>query len=260
MSIDFTTPMTFYELVGIILAGLALLIPFVKWIIEKWFKRLKIDFLISDIVTIYFNKSGSYINLGGVYKTKNKTATIKNISAQVIRKSDNATLNLSWSTFPSPIVKEIAGQYEHTFETAHPFSANADMLTPAFIEFTNEKNNIGEEIAVAVRDLYNTENSILFQQNISLLEVDQKIHATEDYSNSKIKLHDFFFWKLGLYEINLLTEYDNKKFTKKYTFELNEDDIDKLQNNIESILIDPIATHFNLRATYYTVRKVLNVQ
>ena len=162
MKFDFETPMTFYELLGIVLAALALIIPFIKWVYEKWFKRLKIDFLISDVITIYFNRSGSYINLGGVYKADNKTATIKNISAKVIRKADNAMLNLTWPTFPSPTVKEIGDQYEHSFETAHPFSANADSLTPIFIEFTDEKTNSSEEIAIAIQPLYTVENSISF--------------------------------------------------------------------------------------------------
>ena len=259
MTFDFETPMTFYELIGIVLAALALIIPFIKWLYEKWFKRLKIDFLISDVITIYFNRSGSYINLGGVYKADNKTATIKNISAKVIRKADNAMLNLTWSTFPSPTVKEIGGQYERSFETAHPFSANADSLTPAFIEFTDEKTNISEDIAVAMQPLYNVENLILNQQGIAIIDADKQAHATTEYSNSKVKLYEFCFWKTGKYKVELITKYDNTEFVKKYNFELSQDDMNKLQNNIENLLVDPIATRYNARLTYYTVRKTLNI-
>lgn len=254
MSIDFTTPMTFYELVGIILAFLALLVPFVKWIIEKWFKRLRIDFLISDVITIYFNKSGSYINLGGVYKAENKTATIKNISVQIVRKSDNATLNLSWSTFPSPIVKEIAGQFEHTFETAHPFSANADMLTPAFIEFTDENSNISEDISADLLQLYNYERSIL-QQGLDFFNANGQAHSTADYSDAKVKLHERCFWKVGKYEVSLVTKYNNNEFVKRYHFELTAEDVNKLQNNIENLLVEPIASNFNFKLVYHSILK-----
>lgn len=259
MTFDFETPMTFYELIGIVLAALALIIPFIKWLYEKWFKRLKIDFLISDVITIYFNRSGSYINLGGVYKADNKTATIKNISAKVIRKADNAMLNLTWSTFLSPTVKEIGGQYEHSFETAHPFSANADSLTPVFIEFTDEKTNISEEIAIAIQPLYTVENSILNQPGITLIDADKQTHATSEYSDSKVKLYEFCFWKAGKYEVELITKYDNTEFVKKYNFELNQDDANKLQGNIDRLLFDPIAARFNARPQYYSIRKNLSI-
>ena len=259
MTFDFETPMTFYELIGIVLAVLALIMPFIKWLYEKWFKCLKIDFLISDVITIYFNRSGSYINLGGVYKVDNKTATIKNISAKVIRKADNAMLNLTWSTFPSPTVKEIAGQYEHSFETAHPFSANTDTLTPVFVEFTNEIVNISEEISEALQPVYNVENSILNQQGITLVDADKQAHIATEYSDSKVKLYDFCFWRVGKYEVELITKYDNTEFVKKYNFELNNDDVYKLQGNIEKMLVDPIAVHFNARPQYYTVRKNLSI-
>ena len=254
MTIDFETPMTFYELICIISSAIAIMIPIVKWAVEKWFKRLKIDFLISDVVTVYFNNSGSYINLGGVYRTKNKTVTIKNISAQVIRKSDNATLDLNWSVFSSPTVKEIGGQYERSFETAHPFNANADMLTPAFVEFTSEKN-ISENISADLLKLYNYEREIL-QQGLNFFDATGKAHVTSDYSDSKVKLHEYCFWKLGYYEIRLITKYNNDaEFIKEYSFELSDEDVIKLQNNIENLLIEPIASSFNFRLPYLSVMK-----
>lgn len=257
MIVDINAPMTFYELIGIILAILALIIPFVKWIIEKWIKRLKIDFLVSDVITIYFNRGGSYIHLGGVYKADNKNATIKNISASIKRKSDNAILPLTWSTFPSPTVREIGGQYEHSFETAHPFSANADTLTPIFIEFTNPKRDIGEEISAYTQNLYNVENMILNQSGISLIDADGQVRRHQEYLNSKVKLHELCFWRASEYEVNLITKYDNREFIKSYSFELKQEDVEKLQRNIENLLVEPIAIHFNLRLTYYTVRKNL---
>ena len=59
MSINFEQPMTVYELVAIVLSGLALIIPAIKWAYDKFFKRLKIDFLPSGMITLFHNKSGS---------------------------------------------------------------------------------------------------------------------------------------------------------------------------------------------------------
>ena len=38
MKFDFSVPMTFYELLAIVLAALALIIPLVKWIYDKYIK------------------------------------------------------------------------------------------------------------------------------------------------------------------------------------------------------------------------------
>ena len=81
MPINFEQPMTTYELIAIILSILALVIPALKWLYDKFIKRLKIDFLPSGMITLLHNKSGSYITLGGVYEAKNKSTTIKEISA-----------------------------------------------------------------------------------------------------------------------------------------------------------------------------------
>ena len=142
---NFEQPITTYELIAIILSVIALLLPVGKWILDKLIKRLKFDFLPSGMITLYHNKSGSYISLGGVYEAKNKSTTVKEISATVIRKNDNATLPLTWSTFPSPVYRTVAGNYETSFETAHPFKVEADTLAPAFIEFSKTATNVSDE-------------------------------------------------------------------------------------------------------------------
>jgi len=77
MSFNFEQPITAYELIAIILSVFALIIPLIKFVYNKLIKRLKIDFLPSGMITLYFNKSGAYISLGGVYEAKNKDATVK---------------------------------------------------------------------------------------------------------------------------------------------------------------------------------------
>ena len=135
MPINFEQPMTTYELIAIILSILALVIPALKWLYDKFLKRLEIDFLPSGMITLLHNRSGSYITLGGVYEAKNKSTTVKEISAKVIRKSDNATLSLLWSVFPSPVFRSVAGNYETTFETAHPFKVEAGTCICGVFEY-----------------------------------------------------------------------------------------------------------------------------
>ncbi len=45
MKTDFSTPMTFYELIAIILAAVAIIIPIVQAIWKKWIVSAKLSFL-----------------------------------------------------------------------------------------------------------------------------------------------------------------------------------------------------------------------
>src|SRR5699024_11574136 len=47
MTIDFDTPMTFYELLAIILAVIAIIIPILQWIWKKWVIKPVLNHLIT---------------------------------------------------------------------------------------------------------------------------------------------------------------------------------------------------------------------
>ena len=255
MKFDFSVPMTFYELLAIVLAALALIIPLVKWIYDKYIKKLKISFLPSGNIGIYFNKSGAYISLGGVYDTKNKNAAVKNISAKVTRLSDKAVLSLGWSSFESPVFRKIANNYETTFETAHPFKVEADMLTPVFVEFTNNEENSGEIIAGILKPIHMKANSDLNNSNITVQAYDPTFRVSPEYKKALLEMNDLFFWKQGNYRIELITEYNDSEFRCYSNFMLSKEDSEKLRANIEEMFVEPLANRVNCRITINTVRK-----
>lgn len=255
MSINFEQPMTVYELIAIILSVLALIIPAIKWVYDKFFKRLKIDFLPSGMITLFHNKSGSYISLGGVYEAQNKSTTIKEISAKVIRKSDNATLSLMWSTFSSPVFRSIAGNYESSFETAHPFKVEADTLVPAFVEFADAASNMDETTNNVLQPVENASIPILSQTNIALLVADTGVKALPEYSTAKLSLNDYFFWKKGTYEIILTTVHSKGSFDKKYELRLSKEESDLMRQNIDNLLVLHVAKHFRMTMPMNSVRK-----
>lgn len=255
MPINFEQPMTTYELIAIILSVLALVIPALKWVYDKFIKRLKIDFLPSGMITLYHNRSGSYISLGGVYEAKNKSTTIKEISARVIRKSDNATLSLMWSVFPSPVFRSVAGNYETTFETAHPFKVEADTLAPAFVEFSNVTSNMDEVSDGILRPIVDASMSILAQPNIAVPVADTAVKSLSEYNAAKLALNDHFFWKTDAYELVLTTVHSEGTFDKKYGFQLSADESNSLRSNIDNLLVIHVANHFRLSLQMNSVRK-----
>lgn len=256
MSINVNQPITAYELIAIILSLVALIIPALKWCYDKYIKKLKFDFLPSGMITLYYNKSGSYISLGGVFEAQNKPAVVKDISANVIRKADNATLSMNWSTFPSPVFRNYAGKMESSFETAHPFKVETDMLAPVFVEFENAVDKMNEITSQILEPLHNTTRQYLKQDDISFLyETDKQVRQTKEFQDAKVSLNDYFFWKKGKYQIVLTTKYNNLVLTKIYEFTLTEDESKSLRANIDNLLVEPIANHFHCNLTFHTVRK-----
>ncbi len=207
------------------------------------------------MITLFHNKSGSYISLGGVYEAKNKATTITEISAKVIRKSDNATLSLMWFTFPSPIYRKVAGNFETSFETAHPFKVEADTLVPAFIEFSNATSNMDEVSNGILRSVVNASASVLSQPNITLIDADAAVKALPEYATARLALNDYFFWKTGEYEIVLATIHSKGMLNKKYEFHLSDEESSLIRQNVDNLLVAHIADHYRLTLQMNTVRK-----
>lgn len=255
MSFDFSTPISAYEFLAIVLAVLALVIPFFKWLYNEKVKRTRVDFLPSGMITLYFNRSGSYISLGGVFEAKNKAATVKEISVKVIRDSDSATLALRWSSFPSPIVKKIAGNMETAFETAHPFKIEKDSLFPVFVEFQNANVNVDEEIFKLSMPVLSIANSFAFQETANYISAVERTKSTNEYHSACMALNDHFFWKCGSYRLVMTTKYENSNIDKVYSFSISDDESSKLRANIDMLLIDPISRRFMVPPIINTVRK-----
>ena len=242
MKLDFSTPMTSYEFLAILISAIALVFPIIKWAWNKWVRKTKVTFLPSGLVSIFFNKSGSYFSFGGVYSAKNKMATVKSISAIITRKSDKAVLELRWSSFSSPIYRKIAGAYETSFETAHPFKVDSDNLAPVFVEFEVKEQDVVGKLLTPV---YFATSAILNSSpTISLFDADQHLRCTPAYKDTFTKINDLFFWKPGKYQIALKTDYNSNSITNLYEFELSEDESKQLRENVDSLLTANLALHF----------------
>ena len=242
MSFNFHEPMTAYELLAIVISIVALAIPGIQWIWKNWICKANIEFLPSGQVTIYFNRSGSYLSFGGVYKAKNKSATVTSVSSSVIRKSDKAVLDLRWSSFSSPVFRKIAGTYETSFETAHPFMVKKDDLSPVFVEFeVKEQDVVGKEL---IQTYYKTAEIVNRFPDISIAEAEKQLRCTSEYSDSFTKINDLFFWQPGKYQMTIRTEFDSQKETNIFEFDLSDFESKQLRCNIDSLLTWNLVLHF----------------
>ena len=113
MKFDFSIPMTSYEMLAVVLSIIAILIPIIQMVWKKWITQEKLNFLPMGTAFLYFNQSGSYLRIDGVYESEHKPVSIKQIAVKVTRQKDDRKLNLQWSSFISPVNQKMCSATIH---------------------------------------------------------------------------------------------------------------------------------------------------
>ena len=229
--------MTTYEIIATVIAGLALAQPWVIKLFVRWFRKIKITFIPSSKLKLYYNKSGSYISIGGVIEAKNQPAVIKNISAKVVRLSDKAELSMDWSSFMVPVFQSVAGNSITTNEIARPFKVEANNLAPVFVEFTSTNTKENNRLAEIHGKLFvEAQKAIITSSSID--EAKSKLRAIVDYSKLREELLDTFFWKESDYCLILSIKYNSEKEDCfKYKFSLDATEVAEFKENVEKIML-----------------------
>ena len=228
--------MTIYEIIATVIAGLALIQPWVITLYKKIFKKIKVSFLPSAKIKLFYNRSGSYLNMGGVIESKNQSSTIKNICAKVIRQKDNAELKLDWSSFISPINQTIGNNYVSTNENARPFKIAANELAPVFVELANADDKTNNRLF----EIYNKialECNKITKKNVNFEQAIVELSNLTEYKKFKQELLEDFYWKESDYIVEFVITYnDNCRVVYKYKFNLSKQEATSLKENIDKAL------------------------
>lgn len=250
-----TNVMSTYELIATIIALVALIQP---WLIKLWntfFKKVRIAFIPSSKIKLYYNRSGAYIKIGGVIEAKNQAAVVKDISAKITRLSDNAELKMDWSSFIAPVCQSIAGNTVTTTETARPFKVMANDLYPVFVELANIDSNY-------LNRLEEIHNSLIAQARtiagptIPLEQAKAEFKKTSEYKKAKEELLESFYWKISQYILRITVSYgDNKVQDFFYEFSLDETEITEFKMDIERVMDCAIENLYGQVAVFYYPEK-----
>lgn len=250
MKFDFSIPMTFYELLAIALAAIAILIPIVQAVWKRWIVAPKLNFLPTGRVTLFFNQSGSYLRVDGVYEAQNKPIAVKNISIKVTRKKDDQKLNLTWSSFISPVTQSVVGNHLQTTESAHPFRIEADSIMSAFTEFGDSFDSFGKT--------FRTNTAALFKQipglrsaNSTYEEAMKQYRASADYAAARSRLEKEFFWEIGKYNLEIIAEYGKTSKAFHYQISVDEHEHQRLTENIDEALLSPLKSVYGVVWDYH---------
>ncbi len=251
MKIDFTTSMTFYEFLAICLAFIGILIPIVQVIWKKWVVKTKLNFFPNERVLVYFNQSGPYIRIDGVYEAENKSTSIRNISLKIVRCRDEKTLNFTWGSFISPVNQLMSYNIMQTTEAAHPFKIESDNIVCLFTEFCDLSNTFSRIFKLLTKELFDSIKNIKNEHDdyIEAYEVYTKSGA---YLNAINEIKKDFFWSIGEYDLFIKVKYGNQTKTFKYKINLEENDYKLLLKNIDESLLTPLKYQYGKNLDYYT--------
>lgn len=248
--------MTIFEWISIILSIIAILIPIVQWLWKKFVQKPKVKYYPNGKAILFFNQSGSYVRIDGVLEAINQPVSIKKLELAIVRKSDDRKLNLSWSTFISPITQSIVGAVSQTTEKAHPFRIEADSIACAFTEFADEYNSAWKNIILNTKELFNSIPDVKgAHQNYQ--DARAAYMNSDLYQTAKLNISKEFLWEISKYDLILTVLYLNKKMTFKYQIEVDENDKQLLSQNIDESLLYPLKDAYEVSRTFNTIEKEL---
>lgn len=251
MNIDFSKSMTFYEFIAICLGVTGILIPIIQIIWKKWIIKTKLNFFPNERVLVYFNQSGPYIRIDGVYEAEHKSTSIKNISLKIVRCRDEKKLNFAWSSFISPVSQMMVNNIMQTTEAAHPFKIEVDNIVCAFTEFCDLSNSFNRTFKLITKELFDSIKEIK-NKHEDYADAYKIYVNSEVYLNARNEIKKDFFWKIGDYDLFIDVKYSNQIKTFKYTINLEENDYELLSKNIDESLLTPLKQQYGINLDYYT--------
>ena len=241
--------MTPYEIMAISLSAIAILIPILQWAWRKWIQKPILDYHPNGKARLFFNQSGSYLRIDGVYEAKNKPISIKKIDVCIKRQKDSKSLNLTWSTFISPVVQRVGINAIQSNETAHPFRIEANSIMCAFIEFA---------------DAFDSYTKTFLAKTSTLFQCIPQIHTEEQDYETALKIYksnpEFavahslvekeFFWEIGKYDVTIQTHYEKKTLSCTFEFSIGQADYQLISQNITESLLSPLEDSYSLLRNY----------
>lgn len=245
MKVDFSV-ITIYEVFALVLSAIAILVPIVQWVYRKWIVKPQLIHYPNGHTTLFFNQSGSYLRVDGVFEALHKPVSVKKVDLHVVRQIDSRKLNLTWSTFISPVSQRLIGNSLQTNEMAHAFRIAEDNMMCAFIEFADEYYSFGKTFQVITKDLFAQISD--FPSKFSKYEDALKAYQElPQFQQAKAKIEKEYFWEVGKYDVYLEASYQNEKKVFGYEFAVSTEVCNSLTEDIVESLVAPLKSVYNVQ-------------
>lgn len=234
--------MSTYELASLIIAGAALLLSVLIPAFQalyRYYRKTKLEIIPFDTnpLIIFFNESGSYIEIKFSIACTRHDCIVKTITASVMHINTQTELKRKW-TFLKPInVSWVnAGFQKAQFNGAtyvHPLRLEKDSLEPLYVEFGT--------------DLNMADDPLILERNSALLQIADDLKGDsisfDDLTTRQVitvladRFSERLFWQEGLYKLALTIDYDVGRSTSTvFHFKLDKKDIQNLKANTMPIV------------------------
>lgn len=250
--------MSKYELCALILSTIAILIPIIQWVYNKYFLKPILNHYSTGRALLFINRSGSYIRLEGVFESINKSLVVKDVNVKVNRKKDGNSMNLVWSTFVSPMNQQIAGAYASVSEIAHPIRVEVNSVANAFIEFTDFNESSSQMIQPYYEKLV---SRVLSEDNVNqnYSDIYKKYINYEEYRDLKQAISKELFWIISDYELEIKVKYENEEKIFRYKFNISKELFEKIESNIVETCDSILKLRYRIDTKYNTLSvKIVN--
>lgn len=267
----------YLALVAIIISVVTgIIIPLVRYIVQKYYLKAKITVIPFGKTTFLYNTSGSYIKMKFSIDCRNQDIIVNSIKVKItanrkIGKSE--TLYLDWENF-EPIsytwIGSSASNSVNTMALARPIKILKNSIEPFIIEFANNNQDAANDLSVlrerrksainaaheAKQKESNTENN-WFDFKLPEKVVDS-FRTQDDYTQLKNAFDKYFFWEEGHYTLELIIDYNNgNKISELYEVSVDSSDEAKTRENVDSIILGVYKMEQNLPFAFNVLYKDL---
>jgi len=226
----------------LIIAVIALIQPWVRYLWKKFFKKGKIDIFPSGTIEIGYSLFGPTVAINGTLRCLNQDLFISAMSLIIVKQKDNSTHIFEWGVFRSQKLTHKGEEAE--FELPYGF-----MLTTSFpkrynivfvdMETRNEMQTMLQRVRTKWVEFISKE-PIPFQDKQVILQKYEEFSKTSIPLEAFSKLDRLCYWEPGYYDLILktYTSEPNRIFEKRWKFKLLEEEIKAIRLNVVKILQD----------------------
>lgn len=238
--------------IAAIVAFIALIQPWLLGLWRKVFRRGTVDIHETSKIEIGFSGYGPTIGLMGTFRSLHKDMFVQWLKLRLVR--DGAVREFEWKAFRNPKLTfgTTGGQSaEVSFDA--PFSFMVTPLQPhRFNVFFSDEGSVQPALPVVQKmqqewfsriqrlGLPKLDPHMLTQPEVikKLRRAFSEQSASETYEDASALLNKLNYWQAGRYQMTMFvqTARPNKTIRKTWSFTLPETELEKLQNNVNSIL------------------------
>jgi len=217
-------------ILSLVIAVIAALMPLWQFLINKWFKRLKINFFEDEELYI----SSYSINSLFTLDVKNRDIIVREVALEIKRKTDDKKIDLKWDCHVSTNYKGMDADIERRI--AYPLKVEKGSCEVFHLKYLRTDSEYTEMKEASVKvDLLKNEMNKKRKSTFGISP--QDIRKSEEYKIISAGFMDRLFWQEGDYNIKYSIKYNKSVMEKEFIFSLSKEDSQTMQVNIHEYLL-----------------------